>query len=475
MCGARRPAADKPNLLFIWTDQQRADTLAAYGNSRFKVPVLNRLAEQSIVFLKTYDTQPVCTPARSSVMTGLWPHTNGCIGNNIPLSRQTLTMSELLGDPAYRTGYMGKWHLGDEVFAQHGFQEWVSIEDQYIKYYAESRDKSARSSYCHFLEKLGYKPEREDGAFSRNSASHLPIEHCKPAFLAREASQFVTRHRSEPWMLYVNFLEPHSPFSGPLNDLHGEEDVRLPAGYPGTPVDNEPELYRARRTGKNKKGKKEREDENEPVTSRDALIRKCRNYAGLCSQVDQAVGRILQALETSGQAERTIIVFTSDHGEMMGSHSLSGKNVLYEDAVRIPLLIRVPFRQQEPIRVSRPVSHIDLAPTLLELMGRSAPAFLQGESLMPLVEGGKRREEDVFIEWHTVPDGPHARTIVSPDGWKLVLFDRDHCLLFNHNKDPLEMQNLYYRSDFAQTSRRLQSRLEAWQRRTGDRLVLSSS
>jgi arylsulfatase A-like enzyme len=275
-------------------------------------------------------------------------------------------------------------------------------------------------------------------------------------------------------MLYVNFLEPHSPFSGPLNDLHGEEDVRLPAGYPGTPVENEPELYRARRAGRNKKGKKEREVEDEPVTSREALIRKCRNYAGLCSQVDQAVGRILQALETLGQTERTIVVFTSDHGEMMGSHGLSGKNVLYEDAVRIPLLIRVPFRQQKPIRVSRPVSHIDLAPTLLALMGHPAPPFLQGESLMPLVEGGKRRGQDVFIEWHTVPDGPHARTIVSPDGWKLVLFDRDHCLLFDHNKDPLEMRNLYPRSDSAQTIRRLQSRLEAWQRRTGDRLVLSS-
>jgi len=126
--GARRPG-DKPNLLFLWTDEQRADTMAAYGNPLVRVPAMNRLASQSVVFDRAYVTQPVCTPSRSSVMTGLWPHQSGCVRNNIAMKAETKTTPELLGDSAYRTGYMGKWHLGDEVFAQHGFEEWKAMED----------------------------------------------------------------------------------------------------------------------------------------------------------------------------------------------------------------------------------------------------------------------------------------------------------------------------------------------------------
>ena len=127
--------ADKPNLLFLWTDQQRPDTMKVYGNSWIEAPNLNRLASESVVFEKCCDTQPVCTPARSSVMTGFWPHQNGCTNNNIALLRETPCVPEILKDPDYRTAYFGKWHLGDEVDAQHGFQEWVSIEDQYNSHY----------------------------------------------------------------------------------------------------------------------------------------------------------------------------------------------------------------------------------------------------------------------------------------------------------------------------------------------------
>jgi len=118
----------KPNLLVLWTDEQRADTLAVYGNRRIHTPHLNRLATQSFVFRDAYVSQPVCTPSRATVMTGLYPHQCGCTANNIPLRADTPCLPELLADPDYATGYMGKWHLGDEIFAQHGFREWVSIE-----------------------------------------------------------------------------------------------------------------------------------------------------------------------------------------------------------------------------------------------------------------------------------------------------------------------------------------------------------
>lgn len=201
--GARRTPGDKPNLLFLWTDQQRADTLAAYGNHSYRVPALNRLASESVVFDRCYVTQPVCTPSRSAVMTGLWPHSSGCVRNNIPLRADVRTLPELLADSSYRTGYMGKWHLGDEIFPQRGFQEWAAIEDGiYRAFYSPGRDPNARSAYHQFLVKLGYQPGR-DNLFSRQFATTLPVEHSKPSFLAIEASQFILKNRQEPWILYV--------------------------------------------------------------------------------------------------------------------------------------------------------------------------------------------------------------------------------------------------------------------------------
>lgn len=463
--GARRVAGDKPNLLFIWTDQQRADTMAAYGNTRFRVPMMNRLASQSVVFDRAYITQPVCTPSRSSIMTGVWPHQNGCVRNNIRLSSTVQTMPELLDDSAYHTGYMGKWHLGDEVFPQRGFQKWAAIEDGiYEQYYGPGRDRGARSAYHGFLANLGYKPNGKN-IFSRGFATTLPVEHSKPSFLAQEASKFILRHRADPWMLYVNFLEPHTPFSSALDDLHSEAEAPLARNYPGVPAgDREPVWYQRRRAGFREKF--EKFDLRSPA----GWQRVSRNYAGLCSLVDQAVGRILWSLEASGQMDNTVIVYTSDHGEMMGAHSLLTKQVMYEEAMRVPFLLRVPFRGQKPRRVAQPVSHIDTVPTLLELLGKKNA----GESLVSLLEGRRRREDHVFLEWTAEGEdqGPNARTVVSPGGYKLVLHDTDRSMLFDHNKDPLEMHNLYESGEHAPVRDRLRKKIEQWQAATRDTMRL---
>ena len=464
--GARRPLRDKPNLLFLWTDEQRADTLQVNGNHRFHMPVLNKLASESVVFQNAYVTQPVCTPSRGSILTGLYPHQHGCVTNNIPLPVETKTHPELLGDSAYSTAYMGKWHLGDEVFQQHCFQEWVSSE-YYNNFFRPGRDKSTPCSYHHFLERLGYKPDTKDGQYSRGFAVRRPMEHCKPAFLAQNASRFIMQHRAEPWLLHVNFLEPHMPFHGPLNDLHTGEEAPVPANYPGDQVEREPELYRRLRQGFLKRG-----FEGQDLKTREGWQRLNRNYAGLCAQVDGALGQILWTLEASGQADNTVIVFTSDHGEMMGAHSLAGKSVFYEEAVRIPLLIRAPFLQNRPIRVSRPVSQVNIVPTVLDLLGHKAPDNLPGESLLPIAAGQAPKEDHVFIEWFQEPDGPHGRTVISPEGEKLALYHNDNSLFFDRRRDPLELNNLYYQPAAERRRTELRKQIDRWQKVTSDTLAL---
>lgn len=467
--GASRPLREKPNLLFIWTDEQRHDTLAISGNSRFRMPALNRLASESIVFRRNYVTQPVCTPSRGSILTGLYPHQHKSVSNNIPISRDTKTQPELLNDSAYRSGYFGKWHLGDEVFAQHGFEEWVSIEDVYSAHFGKNRNSAERSSYHAYLLSQGHKPDNaEENKFSRQFAVRLPIHDCKPAFLARHASRFITENRNDPWLLHVNFLEPHMPFHGPLNDLHSEEEAPVPANYPGDAVDHEPELYR-----KSRQRYLENGFEGHDLKTRAGWQRLNRNYAGLCSQVDDALSRILWTLEASGQSDNTVVVFTSDHGEMMGSHTLVGKSVFYEEATRVPLLIRAPFLHRRQIVVDRPTSSIDIVPTVLDLLGAKPAAELPGQSLVPFLEGKPLREDHVFSEWYTPDNGPAGRCVISPEGEKLVLFDKDHNMFFDTRRDPLELSNLYYKDQPRDAVLRLRKQLDKWQERTGDTIQFS--
>jgi len=473
---------EKPNLLFLWTDEQRADTLEAYGNYKIKTPNLNRFAKECFVFRNTYVTQAVSTPSRSSIMTGLYPHTNGCTGNNIPLKKETKCLPELINDPEYSTGYFGKWHLGDEIFAQHGFKEWEGIEDGYRKYYSEGKNRNERSSYHKWLIEKGYKPDsKNSGTFSRGFAAKLPLEHCKPKFLEKKACAFLEQNRETPFILYVNFLEPHMPFYGPLDNLHTPEEIDLPENF-NDPLDDTEQL-RYRFYGE-QQGRKFAKNEKE---YRELIAR----YWGLCSQVDRSVGAILNKLEKLGLADNTIVVYTSDHGDMMGSHRMMTKQFVLEEAAKVPFLMRVPQLGKKQTILNGPVSQVDIVPTLMELMGKSPSAELQGRSLLPLMKGKTEEYEPVFIEWSapTNPEKPmpykeyssqevevalkeNSRTVIHPEGWKLTLSDRDNSTLYYLPDDPLETNNLFPKSEYKEKIEELTVFIKNWQKRTKDTLLL---
>lgn len=460
----KRGETDKPNLLFIWTDEQQPFTMAKYGNDRIKTPNLNRLADESIVFLNTYVTQPVCTPSRSSTMTGLYPHTNGCYTNNIALAEDVPCFPEIVGDPDYRTAYFGKWHLGDEIYAQHGFEEWEAIEDSYIKYYSDHRNRSDRSSYHHWLLKKGYKPD-DDGkfgkVFSRKYAAGMPLEHSKPAFLKERAIDFLRRNRENPFILYVNFLKPHMPFTGPLDSLYSPEEVYLPESFGHVLDESFPASYR----------KKQASIEKKYGTTEKEIRELIARYWGLVSEVDMSVGAILEELEDLGLSHNTIVVFTSDHGDMMGAHNLVQKGVVFEESAKVPLMIRYPEMYPESKVIKTRISLIDIVPTLLDLMNRPAPDHLQGSSLIPLVEG-KRGPDYLFAEWSS--DSRYSRTVISPEGMKLCINKEENDMLFDLVKDPLEMNNLIDRPDYSAEVKKLTGKILEWQQKTGDTLKLGA-
>ncbi len=215
---------DKPNILYVFTDQQRYDSMAVYGNDFIKVPNMDKLSEQSAVFKKTYVTQAVCTPSRATMITGLYPHSHGLVTNNLCLDESNPSIAKMLKRENYKTAYIGKWHLGNEVVAQHGFDRWVSTEDYfYRKYFTREEYMSINCDYHHFLVDNGFMPDREDGDykyFSRLFATRIPERYSKPAFIAKETEEYIRENKDESFLMYVNFLEPHPPYYSVYDELY---------------------------------------------------------------------------------------------------------------------------------------------------------------------------------------------------------------------------------------------------------------
>lgn len=488
-----------PNLLFIFTDEQRLDTLSCYGNDKIQMPHLNRFAEKACVFEAPYCVQPVCTPSRSTLMTGVYPHKNGAYQNNLPLKEDMPCLPEMLdASTKYATGYHGKWHLGDEIFAQHGFQEWCSIEDNYAKHYSAGRDKEAVSTYHQWL--ISQRVQPEDGhRFGRGEACRLPEAYSKPAYLAHTASEFIERHKDEPWILYVNFLEPHMPFFSCRDGQYDPQQMNLPDNFDALPGSEQPLKVRTIQ-----KGIADGHDQTGgDLSTKQGWQELISRYWGLCSLVDTHFGQILKVLDETGQAENTIVVFTSDHGEMMGSHQMFGKTVMYKESVQVPLLIRLPG-QSEQVRVPDPVSQVDLVPTLLDLMGQPIPQHLHGCSLKPTLEAeSASTRSDVVICWNGIPDRPEeyvqhglpaqllqqsdadqymkafsdpVRTIISSNGrWRLSVSPLGEHELYDLISDPDERRNVISEPDHQVLIHELLERLHRWQLRVDDAVELPKS
>jgi arylsulfatase A-like enzyme len=471
-------APRKPNLIFFLPDQQRADTIACYGGKKVHAPNLNKLASESVVFERAYVTHPVCTPSRSSLMTGTWPHINGCTRNSVALDRRFRSFAALIDDKDYQTAYMGKWHLGDDGPARRGFDQWISTEE--------------RGDYTHFLVSMGLTPDRKDGAFSELAISNLPLELSRPKFLEKHACEFIEKHFRDPFILVVAFVEPHSPYNGPLNDEHplGEIDLDPTATLPES--DNIPLRYRLMREWQQARAIRDRQqlpcqfffgvtpDEYRSIKQR---------YLGLVTLVDQSIGAILGCLERFGLSDNTIVVHTSDHGDSLGAHHLFAKEVMFEEAARVPFLIRLPGQKRSKL-VPQPVSHIDVVPTLLDLLGQPKHPQCAGKSLQPLIQEEALSPESIFIEWAPnrtkVVKGTSlaprravkraidesTRTVVSSDGWKLSLRDKDLNELYNLNADPWETRNLYSDRQYASVISRFTDEIRRWQESTNDKLKI---
>ena len=461
------------NLVIFLPDQQRVDTLSCYGNPKVHAPNLNKLASDSAVFQRAYVTQPVCSPSRASLMTGMWPHTTGCTNNGFPLDPMIPTLPQLVGGD-YRAGYIGKWHLREQNPTQRGFHEWVSVEGV--------------SDYSEFLIGKGLSPNHKNGAFTAQTISDLPLELSQADFLQRRACDFIQRNQKAPFILVVSFVEPHSPYNGPFNDEHHLSESDLDGVASDSGPNTVPLRYRLLREWQNDKAHKDKtiREFRFGITRADYLKLR-QKYYGLITLVDRSIGSILSCLENNGLMDHTVIAHTSDHGDLLGDHGLFGKGVMYEQAIAVPFLIRLPNGPRKMI--THRVSHIDFVPTVLDLLHQPPATKLAGTSLTPMIFGGNGQPRNVFIEWNpykkeekrlkkgTSIAPPRSvsraikestRTLIAPDGWKLSLRDNDLCELYNLVEDPSEQRNVFYTGQFPEVIERCTDQIQHWQRKTAD-------
>ena len=497
---------ERPNVLLICTDQQRRDTMACYGNDWVRSPNVNRLADESFVFENCYVTVAVCSPARASLFTGLYPHSAGVIKNSVPLPTSSPSIAELAPED-YHTAKFGKWHLGNDLVPQHGFDEWMATEDEHESNPTHTRreDRFRQSEYFEFLRSHDYEPhQRTDGghAFSQQQRSMLPEEHTMSTFLGDNVADFVRRNTTDPWLMCAMFFEPHPPYNGPFNDMYDPDEVPIGPNFLRMPDKNTP-LWHRRRAEHHLNGDAtdtfRLSDESSPtldagaetrplVTEDDWRALRAR-YFGLVTLMDRGVGKILDALEETGQTDRTVVVFTSDHGDGLGDRGMLGtKRAFYEEIAGVPLLVRVPWLNRSQRKISGNIGQVDIVPTLLDLMGVESaemPPHLQGKRRVNVLDGDSELCDDVFMQWYahpaTVPLGnPDIermsnvswRSVVTSDRWKLNLSSGDQCELYDLNADPHEMRNRFEEPECRDRIRDMTARIRIWQQAVDDELTL---
>lgn len=398
-----RKRPDRPNVLVFFTDQQRWDTTGVHGNPLDLTPNFDRMARGGTHLCATFTPQPVCGPARSCLQTGLYATKTGCFRNGIPLPSDARTLAHYFADAGYRTGYIGKWHLCDE----------------------EPVPPNKRAGYQYWLAAnvLEFASQPYDTVLYDNENRRVKLPGYRVDALTDAAIRFIAEHQDEPFYLFISYLEPHQQ-----NHL---DDFPPPEGY------------RERYMG--------RWIPPDLAALGGSTHQHIAGYYGMVKRLDEALGRLLDALRSLGLREETIVLFTSDHGNHFKTRNGEYKRSCHEASIRVPAALCGPGFDGGGT-VTELVSLLDLPPTLLDAAGLPVPAEMQGFSLMPLLRREKTTwPEEVFIQISESQVGRAVRTkrwkyaVEAPDkqGWRDPASDRYvEAFLYDLEADPYELTNL---------------------------------
>ena len=429
---AERHTNERPNLIFILTDDHRWDFLGCAGHPWLKTPNIDRLAREGVLFDNTFVTTSLCCPSRASFLTGCYAHTHGVFRNDSKDPKSSLpTFPKLLQSSGYETAFIGKWHMKDTNLPRPGFDHWVGFAAQ-GNYYGNDLNV--------------------DGKIVRTE-QYITDE------LTEYALRFMKKERKKPFMLYLSHKAIHAPQRPAKRHESLYSDVKIESRKdPNDRLDNKPKWGPKARLGS------------------DRQIRDC---ARSLAAVDESVGRIIEILESMKILDNTVVVFAGDNGFLYGEHGLWSKRSPYEESIRIPLVMRYPPVAKAGTKCDEMVLNIDLAPTLLELAGVAAPAIMQGQSWVSILKGRPGRESFLYEFFHEDLYSYMQGTVVGvrTKRWKYATyplsdktsggFTTDE--LYDLENDPKELRNLIDAPDYADIIGQLNKQLETLKAKTNFR------
>jgi len=442
--------ASPPNLLLLMTDQQRSDTIRAAGNSSIHTPNLDRLCASGVRFSRAYCEMPECVPARSVLLTGLWGHRTGVMANGNQLAETQPTFVDELTRAGYHCQAIGKMHF-DPVRASHGFRDLSLMEEIPLSWEEDDFLQYLRSVGCDWVhEPHGIRHER----YYLPQVSQLPDEHHGTTWVGDRTVEFIRNAGAEPFFLFSSFIKPHPPFEPtiPYLTLYDPEAMPLPRRAAHDRDEAWP-LHQAQTYSK----WMELTDDN--------LARQIKAaYYACITQIDTQIGRILDALEAAGRRENTLVLFVSDHGELLGDHYQWGKRAFYEGAASVPFVMSWPGTLPQRSVCAELVGHRDLAPTFLDAAGVFPPGDLSGASVLPLAKGAPGRA----LTFGELFEGPRAIYMACGPVWKYVYTPNGgREQLFHLRNDPHELVNRAYDPACAAIKGELRDALAAFFLREG--------
>jgi arylsulfatase len=451
----------RPNVLWICTDQQRFDTLGCYGNRWVRTPHIDRLAGRGTRFEYAFCQNPLCTPSRASFLTGRYPRTSRARQNGQSIPADAVLVTRLLADAGYLCGLAGKLHLSACAPSVSPTTE-RRIDDGYAEFHWShhpDRDWSA-GDYNEWLRERGWDHGRVPFRESPYVQTSMPAENHQTTWCNQKAIDFIEARKGSgrPWLFSVNCFDPHHPFDPPEEFLRRYldrlDEIPLPNYVPGE-LEQKPLAQRTYHRGAYG-GQPGLYPFVGMATDDHRLIRAA--YWAMCDLIDVQVGRLLEALERNGIAEETLVIFMSDHGELLGDHGIYLKGpFFYEPAVRVPLIVSCPGRVVAGRSARALVELVDLAPTLLEAAGLPPHPGMQGRSLWPMLTGraDDRHRDDVYCEHygtthHQPGQEPAYATMVRTGRHKLVAWHGKRTgELYDLDKDATEARNLWDEPDAA--------------------------
>ena len=448
----------RPNVLVILTDDQRADAIGLGGSRHLKTPNIDRLGREGLHFKNHFCTTSLCSPSRASILSGLYAHAHGVTNNFTEYPTNLRSFPMALQSAGYDTGYVGKWHMGeDNDNPRPGFNWFVTHKGQ-GKYF--------------------------DTEFNLNGEGRQVVKGYYTHAVTDMAEQWLKKPRGEkPWLLMVGHKAPHSFYFPEPKYERAFDGVRVP--YPETAfmLEDKPAWIRERLyTWHGIYGplfewrKKFPDDRPEAVKDFEAMTRA---YWGTILSVDDSVGRLYELLRQRGELDNTVFVFTSDNGILNGEHGMVDKRTMHEPSVRIPLVVRYPGLApvDKPRVIEQQVLTVDVAPSLLELCGAPPLGKIHGKSWVPLARGGDPSwRKSWFYHYNYEKQFPYTPNVrgVRTDQWKYVHYphgdgrpDRHKAELYNVEFDPEERHNLIDRPKYAAVVKELQGELARLMREAG--------